>query len=417
MSSPASLSPTLAINEEIARRRASGLPVIALGFGEASVPVLPELVDRLREHAWRAAYGPVAGVDELRESIAGYLKRRDIAADPQTVVAAPGSKPILFAIIRALAGPIGLPRPSWVSYAAHVELAGFDAPRVPALAGEGGLPDPDELDTLAAARRAEGRPLVGVLITLVDNPTGTCASPEAVRRLCDVAERHGLAIVSDEIYRDVVHPGQPPVVSPAAIAPDISYVTGGLSKSLAVGGWRLGFARFPSTADGQRVQREATRAASEIWSAAAMPVQYAAAWALEDPPQVQARIADANRLHGVVANEVTRRFVDAGAEVTAPTGAFYLYPRFESGTGGAQTSEQLAGVLLDEHGVATLPGTAFGDLPERLTLRIATPMLYGQDLDQRQAALDADDPLSLPWIAADLDAISIALAAVTAGNR
>lgn len=410
--SPSSVSPALAINEEIARRRAAGLPVVALGFGEASVPVLPELSEQLGANAWRAAYGPVAGVDELRESIAGYLKRRDVAADPQTVVAAPGSKPMLFAIIAALDGPIALPRPSWVSYAAHVELAGFDAPRVAALDGEGGLPNPDELDALARECDAAGRPLAGVLVTLVDNPTGTCASPDAVRRLCEVATRHGLAIISDEIYRDVVHPGQPPVVSPATIAPDISYVTGGVSKSLAVGGWRLGFARFPSSAEGQRVQREATRLASEIWSAPAMPVQYAAAWALDDPPEVLARIADANRLHALVVNEVTRRFTDTGANVTPPTGAFYLYPRFRAGTGGAQTSGELAGVLLDEYGVATLPGTAFGDQPERLALRVATPMLYGQSVEQRQAALDSEDPLALPWIAQDLEIISAALAAL-----
>ncbi len=108
-----------------------------------------------------------------------------------------------------------------------------------------------------------------MLVTLPDNPTGRLASPDAIRELCAVAERNDLIIISDEIYRDLVHDPDAPVLSPAAVAPERTVVTTALSKNLAVGGWRIGVARMP---DGARWRGAAERVlgiASEIWSAAA----------------------------------------------------------------------------------------------------------------------------------------------------
>ena len=110
-----SVSATLAINEEIAARRARGVETIALGFGEASIPVHPELCSRLGRYADRGGYGPVAGVPALLEAAAGYWHRRGVTTEPGQVVAGPGTKPLLYAIFQALGGPVALPRPSWVA--------------------------------------------------------------------------------------------------------------------------------------------------------------------------------------------------------------------------------------------------------------------------------------------------------------
>lgn len=100
------VSPTLAINEEIARRRAAGLSTIALGFGEASIPVHPGLIERPARYAYRGDCGPVAGAPPLLDAAAGYRSRRGLPTEPGQVVAGPGSKPLLFALFQALGGPV-----------------------------------------------------------------------------------------------------------------------------------------------------------------------------------------------------------------------------------------------------------------------------------------------------------------------
>jgi aspartate/methionine/tyrosine aminotransferase len=100
-----------------------------------------------------------------------------------------------------------------------------------------------------------------------------------------------------------------------------------------------------------------------------------------------------------------------------PTAAFYVYPEFSGQRGrlaaaGIDTSTQLAAVLLAEHGVATLPGTAFGDDPDRLSLRVATPMLYGSTDDERHRALASEHPEALPWVADSLATVRAALEGV-----
>ncbi len=414
-----SLSPTLAMNEEIARRRAAGLKTVPLGFGEASIPVHPDLVAQLRLHAPRGDYGPVAGAGELLAAAAGYWSRRGIATSPEQVVSGPGSKPLLYAIFQALGGPVLLPKPSWVSYAAQNALLGQEVRLVEVSGTQGGVPDPDRLAEAAVHLRAEGRPASAVLVTIPDNPTGTVATPDLVRRLCAVAEEQDLVVVSDEIYLELVHDDTRTVVTPAQVAPERTITTTGLSKSLAVGGWRIGVARLPAPYVG--VMRRVLMSASEIWSAPSQPVQQAAAWALTEPPILRDRIAASRALHGRVARAVADIFRQAGAEVAPPTAGFYAYPDFSRlreplSALGIETSAELASAMLDQYGVATLPGSAFGDDPRRLALRVATPMLYGSTDDERYTALTAERPEELPWIAENLATLRKALSAVL-GHR
>ncbi|MGH3928729.1 MAG: pyridoxal phosphate-dependent aminotransferase, partial [Pseudonocardiaceae bacterium] len=237
------VSPTLAINEEAARRHRAGIPTLPLGFGEAGVPVHSSLVDTLAAAAPMASYGPSAGIDTLRSAAAGYWRRRNLPTDPELVVAGPGSKALLYALLRTIRGAIALPRPSWVSYAAQSSMLGLAQHHIPAPRGQGGIPDPGLLDHAATQARRDGWPITAVVVTLPDNPTGTVATPATVAALCQVAERHDLLIISDEIYRDLIYDPAAPFVSPAEIAGDRTVITTGLSKSLALGGWRIGVTR------------------------------------------------------------------------------------------------------------------------------------------------------------------------------
>jgi aspartate aminotransferase len=375
----------------------------------------------LREALARAAgctaNGPVAGHPLLREAAAGYWARRALPTDAEAVVCGPGSKALLFGLMAAIGGDVAVTRPSWVSYAAQAALAGRAAHFIQ---GWGGVPDAEHLAAAVSAAREAGRQIRSVVVTLPDNPTGTLAGAPAIRALCSVAQAHDLIIISDEIYRDLVHDSEPAFTSPADIYPERTVVTTGLSKNLALGGWRLGVARLPDGWLGRELRGRLLGIGSEIWSAPAAPVQQAAALAFSEPPELAERIALSRRLHARVAREVAARFTAAGAPVPAPQAAFYVYPDFSPlagellGRHGVADDEDLAALLLRRYGVGVLPGRAFGDEGGRLRLRVATALLYGDGDEQRLAALNSADPCALPWVAASLARLEDVLADLTA---
>jgi aspartate aminotransferase len=415
-SSRVAFSATLAANETMDARRRRGEPVLPMGFGEAGLPAHPLLREALADAAGYTSYGPVAGHPRLREAAASYWGRRGLPTDADLVVAGPGSKALLFGLVSAIGGDVAVTRPSWVSYAAQAALAGHVAHFVP---GDAGVPDAGELARTVSAARAAGRRVRSVIVTLPDNPTGRVAPPAAVRDLCSVADRHDLIIISDEIYRDLVHDGQAGFASPASLAPERTVVTTGLSKNLALGGWRLGVARMPDGWLGRELAGRLAGVGSEIWSAPAGPVQQAAAVAFGEPPALAERVALSRRLHARVAQQVALRFAKGGASVPAPQAAFYVYPDFSPLADvllerhGISGDDGLAALLLARYGVCVLPGSAFGEQGGRLRLRAATSLLYGETEAQRSAALDAADPCSLPWIAASLDRLDEVLADLT----
>jgi len=127
--------------------------------------------------------------------VAEYFDRRRLPTDPETVITAPGSKPLLYALMLALPGDLILPAPSWVSYQSQGLLAGKAVTRVPVPLETGGVPDPDLLeDAIAAARRRGERP-GAMILTLPDNPTGTVPSRELLERVCAVARAEGMAVI------------------------------------------------------------------------------------------------------------------------------------------------------------------------------------------------------------------------------
>jgi aspartate aminotransferase len=404
--SPVPPSATLAINERIAQKLRDGEDVLHLAFGEAGLPLLPSVAERLANAAPKTSYGSVAGSPE---AAAGWCERRGLPTKPEQILFAPGSKPLLYALLTVLPGDIVIPQPSWVSYAAHAALAGKRVIRVPIGATAGGVPDPDALEEALTSNETAGV----LVLTLPDNPTGTQPPPDLVERTCAIAERHGLLIVADEIYRDLTHDIDT-FKSPADYAPERSFVTNGLSKNMALGGWRIGFVRMADGALGEEARAAVAGVAGAVWSALAAPMQDVAAHVLAEPHDVLEHVTRSRALHRAVAHAAYERVTAAGIDCRPPSGAFYLYPDFESrrealARDGVTTSEQLAEFLLERHGVGVLAGAAFGDEPEGLRVRMATSLLYGSNDDERWQALRSDDPASLPWIARALDRLGDAL--------
>jgi aspartate aminotransferase len=426
-------SPTLAINETIAARRAAGRAVIHLGFGEASFPLHPLLRAALAEHAARTSYAPVLGIPALRQAIAGYLARaRGINVPAAQVAVAPGSKPLLYALMQVLEGDLLLPAPSWVSYAPQARLAGRRVIMVETDANDHHRLTPQTLSAaLERARNERADPRV-LLVNTPSNPTGGMFERADVEAIARWAREQGITLISDEIYAELAH-GWRAHVSPAAFYPEGTIVTGGMSKAFSAGGWRLGYAALPATDAGEQVMAALRALASEIWSAAATPVQEAAVVAYSPHEELETYVRRSARMHGHITGRLHQTLRSLGVLCARPAGAFYLYPDFAPwraalAARGVTTSEGLARLLLEEWDIATLPGEAFGEPPEALRLRVATSLLCipdegspaGResalwDLLARADDLPADDPAAgaaLPLPA--LERAQIGLAAFVA---
>jgi aspartate aminotransferase len=412
----AQLSPTLAINERVRRLVEGGQDVLHLGFGEAGLPVHPLLQEALSRAASRGGYGPVAGGTAVRDSVAGYYRRRGVETDREQIVVGPGSKALLFALLVAIDGDLVLPQPSWVSYAAQAVLAGKRVIRVPIPPECGGIPDPIALEDAVRRARTEGLDPRLLLLTQPDNPTGTVPSRALLAHTLEVARECGLIVISDEIYADLAYEDGA-FTSAAAIEAENCVVTNGLSKSLAIGGWRFGTLRVPDTEAGRSARARVCSIASEIWSCLSAPVEAAATIAFAEPAELVERVRLSRGVHARTSLAAHRVFVDAGAVCRPPTAAFYLYPDFaerraELGAQGIQTGEQLATALLERFGIAVLPGAAFGDDAEALRFRAATSLLYGATSNERLHAL-AVNRLPPASVAA-LERLRLALTALMA---
>jgi aspartate/methionine/tyrosine aminotransferase len=287
---------------------------------------------------------------------------------------------VLYALMRALAGDVLLPVPSWVSYAPQARLAGKRVFPI--------TTDPvdylrltrESLDTaLRVARDAGADPRL-LVVNTPSNPTGGMFASEDAEQIALWARSEGFTILSDEVYAELAH-GWRRHTSPAQFYPEGTIVTGGLSKAFSAGGWRLGYAALPATSAGEHLVAAMRSLAGEIWSSAATPIQQAAIVAFANDDVVERFVRRSARIHAHAAARLHTALVTAGVPCPQPAGAFYLYPDFTPwrhhlAQRGVKTSADLANYLLEEWDTATLPASDFGESPDALRLRLATSMLY-----------------------------------------
>lgn len=362
-------SPTLAIHARSRQLVEAGRRLYLFGLGQSPFPVPAPVVEALRANAHRKDYLPVEGLPELRLSVCDYLRRRrDVSYSDTDVVVGPGSKELLFLIQLAFGGTVLLPTPCWVSYSPQAKLAGRPAVFLPTDASSGYTLDPRELDR--ACGRVPGAKLL--VLTSPNNPTGTAYHPDRLAETAVVARRHGLLIVADEIYAELAF--RDDHVSIATRYPEGTIVLTGLSKWCGAGGWRLGVAVFPEAA--RPLAAAVAAAASETFTSTSAPIQYAAVEAFRGGTAIDSYLGRVRRILGALVGRVARLIRGAGLEVPEPTGAFYLFPdagplRARLATRRIDTSAALCSALLEEAGVAALPGSDFGRPAEELTFRLS----------------------------------------------
>jgi len=373
-------SATLSMNEAVAKRRAAGRETIHLGFGEASFPLHPLLAAALAEAAKHTAYAPVLGIPKLRQAIADYLMRkRGLTFSSDQIIVAPGSKPLLYALLQVLEGDLLLPVPSWVSYAPQARLAGRRVIGVETDSVDCHRLTPHSLyQAMLQARRNGANPRI-LIVNTPSNPTGSMFDRADVEAIALWAREEGITLISDEIYAELAH-GWREHVSPASFYPEGCIVTGGLSKAFSAGGWRLGYAALPPTSAGTMAMGALRSLASEIWSSTATPVQEAALVAYSPNESIEQYVHQSALVHGYLANCLYKSLADLDVPCPRPAGGFYLYPDFSPWRSslarmGIKTGTELMHYLLEEWNIATLPGSAFGEPPESLRLRLSTSLL------------------------------------------
>jgi aspartate/methionine/tyrosine aminotransferase len=363
--------------EVLARAKAleaAGTPVIHLEIGEPDFPTAGHIaeaaVDALR--AGHTHYVPAPGIPALREAVAAFLERTGrMRAAPDRVVVTPGAKPIMFFTILALAGPgdeVLYPDPGFPMYESITSFAGATPVPVPLRESNGFRVDVAELERLITPRSRL------LIINSPHNPCGSALTREDCAAIAELAQRHDLVVLTDEVYWAIRYgPSHTSVLDFDGMA-ERTILLDGWSKTYAMTGWRLGFGVFPAP-----LVEPVTRLAINSVSCTSAFSQYAAIAALEGPQDgVAEMVAEFRRRRDVIVaglNEIP------GVSCVEPQGAFYAFPNI-TGTGLSATTLQAR--LLNEAGVAALSGTAFGSWGEGF-LRLS----YANSVANIQLALDA----------------------------
>ena len=363
-------SATVAINERCDDLVREGQEVFKLGLGQSPFPVPEPVVEELRANAFQKDYLPVMGLRRLRQAVADCHNRmHGLSSTWNDVLIGPGSKELMFLLQLVYYGDLVIPRPSWVSYAPQARIIGRQVRWLETHPDNNWRLMPDELAALC--EEDPDRPRV-VIVNYPSNPTGATYSTERLKELAQVARRFRVVLLSDEIYGELHHKGQH--VSIARFYPEGTIVSNGLSKWCGAGGWRLGTFTFPPSLSWLRDALGAV--ASETFTSTCAPIQYAAVRAFMGGVEIEHYLWQARKILGSLGRWAARRLALAGVTVGLPAGGFYLFPDFTPladrlHARGITTGPTLCSRLLEETGVAVLPGCEFGRPPEELTARLA----------------------------------------------
>ncbi len=363
-------SATVAINEHSNALIAEGRRVFKLGLGQSPFPVPDPVVEALRRHASEKDYLPVRGLHELRRAVAHYTERKaGIDRTAEDVLIGPGSKELMFLLQLVFYGELVIPTPAWVSYAPQAQIIGRRVRLVPTHREDGWMITPEGLEALC--KEDPDRPRI-VILNYPSNPTGSTLKNDQLRALARVAQKHRVVLLSDEIYGELHHKGQH--VSIARYYPEGTIISAGLSKWCGAGGWRLGTFVFPESL--RWLLESMAAVARETFTSTSAPIQFAAVTAFEGGDEIERYLASSRRVLASLGRWCARKLRGAEIDCPQPTGGFYLFPDFSALAGplrarGIETSRQLCARLLDETGVAILPGSDFGRPDEELTARLA----------------------------------------------
>ncbi len=338
-------TPTIRTNRLATELREKGVTVHNFGVGEPEFNTPEEITKFAMESALKGAthYTPPAGIPELREALSEKFDRKNgIATEPSRIIVTPTKFALNLSMLTLIdpGDSVVIIEPFFPSYPDIIKFAGGKP--VIVSAGKGFDLDVQAIeDAIDSTTRA-------VILCNPNNPTGTVYSRSSLLQLADLVISHGLYLVSDEIYEDLVYDGK--MISPASL-PDMAERTvtiGGFSKSYAMTGWRIGYMTGPAD-----VIEGALKLQQQLITCVSSVSQYAALQAL----QMDERVSHMRELYRTKRDLVMKLLSGSGKLNTSrPDGAFYVFPSYDMEMKSTDFSYQ----LLQQKHVAVTPGIAFG---------------------------------------------------------
>jgi len=363
-------SATLKVDAKAKALQAEGRPVISYAAGEPDFPTpgfIVEAAERAVRDPRNHRYTAAVGLPELREAIAAKtLRDSGLEVSPSRVIVTNGGKQGVYQAFATLVGEgdeVIVPTPYWTTYPEVIKLAG--GVPVEVFAGS----DQDYLVTVEQLEAARTPRTKVLLFVSPSNPTGAVYSPEQTKAIGEWADEHGLWVIADEIYQNLVYPeglaeGETPsaavsIVQAVPALADRTILVNGVAKSYAMTGWRLGWMVGPADAikAAGNLQSHLSSNVSNISQRAAI----AALTGPQDEVEAMRRAFDRRRRRIVAELNAIE-----GVVTPTPEGAFYVYPDVTALLGRdwngvtPTTSLELADLILEQAEVAAVPGEAFG---------------------------------------------------------
>ena len=368
-------SATLKITGRAKELQREGKSIISLSAGEPDFPTPTFICDGAVEAIRNGEHGYTmnTGTPELRDAICTKLKRDNgLDYSPDQIVCSNGAKQSVGFSLLAMINPgdeVIIPAPYWVSYPAMTRLAqGIPVPLRTSFEDNYRL-TPEQLEVAITDKTRV------LILCSPSNPTGSCYSKKDLERLANVLRKHpNISIISDEIYEYIVFDDEH--ISLLNVAPDLKdrvALINGFSKGFAMTGWRLGYLAGPKelVKAVAKIQSQETSAPSSISQAAGLA---AYSGTLDKVFEMRASFKERRNFMVEQLNGIE------GVSCFSPGGAFYVFPDISSYLNSTtplgkpvQSSTDLCLYLLDEAGLALVPGDAFGE-PNGLRMSYAAAM-------------------------------------------
>ena len=360
-------SSTLLINETSRRLEEQGKKIYKFGFGQSPFKVPEDVVKELKDNAHQNKYLPMQGLSELRNAVAKYTsKKKNYDYKSENVIIGPGSKELMFLLHVIFDGEIILPAPSWVSYAPQAILGRNKVQILQTKRENNWFPTASEIEEIILKDKNKNYLL---FLNSPNNPSGQIC--ENLKEIANIAEKYNLIILSDEIYSELSFKDNYKSIS--NFCPEKTIISTGLSKWCGAGGWRLGYFLVPDSLI--EIKDMINVLASETFSAVSAPIQYAAIKAYENDHSNY--INKSRNILCAVGNYVYENLKSNKILINKPQGGFYLMPEFLNKK--FNSSSEMCDSILNDTGVALLPGTDFGFNPSQMLARLSFTDFDGQE--------------------------------------
>ena len=380
-------SSTLVINEKSKELISSGKKIYQFGFGQSPFPVPEKIVEALKKNAHRKEYLPIQGLPELRENISKYLfERSGVKYSKENILITPGSKEAMLLMHVTFNGEIITPAPSWVSYEPQAEIGTNKVHWLETSRENNWFPTAKELENILK-RLGKSKNKI-LILNSPNNPSGAIC--DNLKELAKVAKKNNLIILSDEIYTDLSFDNSYKSIS--KFYPESTFISGGLSKWCGAGGWRLGFFAVPNKYE--EFLKNLKTLASETYSTVNTPTQYAAVEAYQGDHKDY--LHKTTNILGSIGDYVYNKLKSNKILINKPQGGFYLMPEFINKK--FKSSSQLCQKILEDTGVALLPGSDFGFKPKKMLARLSYTDFNGSEfLNNTNVNTVIDDTLIMKY--------------------